>query len=137
MIVSGNHVAQFVSKRLRFALCPPYYAIGIERGGEIIGGMLLNCFEGADVHVTVAGQGWTRGFLHSAGDYVFEQLGCERATITTEQSHVEALALRLGGKREGVLRNHFGKGRDGIIVGILRDEYRYPPNVLESIPVFG
>lgn len=136
MIVSGEPVARFVSRRLGFGLCPPYTAAGIEKDGAIICGVLFNQFEGADVHFTAAGTGWTRAFLREVGRYVFDQLGCERATATTEQRSVVELAQRLGGKIEGRMRNHFGPGRDGIIVGILRHEYRYH-RPLECVGQFG
>ena len=125
MIVSGEEVARFVSERLNFALCPPYTAMGIERDGKIVAGVLLNCFEGADVHVTIAGAGWTRAFIEAVGQYVFDQLGCERMTATTEQRSVVKIACRLGGQIEGKLRSHFGPGRDAVIVGILRNEFVY------------
>lgn len=125
MIATDERVARFVSERLSFNPCPPYTVMGVERDGEIVGGVLFNCFEGADVHVTAAGSGWTKGFLIAVGDYAFGQLGCERMTITTEHESVARLAGRLGGKREGLLRSHFGKGRDGIIIGVLCDEYLY------------
>lgn len=125
MIVSGEAVAKFVSDDLAFGLCPPYSALGIEREGKIIAGVLFNCFEGADTHVTIAGKGWTRAFLQAVGTYVFDQLGCERMTAITEQESIAGFAERLGGKREGLLRNHFGRGRDGILCGILREEWRF------------
>lgn len=125
MIVAGEDVAQFVSERLGFGLCPPYTAMGIKRGTEIIGGVVFNCFEGADVHITVAGKGWTRGFLKAFGQYVFGNLGCLRFTVTTENPGVAALAERLGGEVEGRLRSHFGPGRDATIIGVLAQDYRY------------
>lgn len=125
MIVANERVARFVSERLSMGLCPPYTTMGIERDGEIAGGVIFNCFEGANVHITVAGVGWTRGFLQAVGGYVFGQLGCERMTATTEQPAVVALACRLGGKVEGVMRNHFGPNRNATIVGILRDDWKY------------
>lgn len=125
MIVADDRVARFVSDRLNFTLCPPFTTMGIERDGEIIGGVLFNQFEGADVHFTAAGKGWTRGFYRAVGDYVFRTLGCERMTATTASEKVAQLAEKLGGKREGLLRSHFGPGKDAIIVGILRHEYLY------------
>jgi hypothetical protein len=38
---------------------------------------------------------------------------------------VVKLAIRLGGVIEGTMRDHFGEGRDGVIVGILAREYRF------------
>lgn len=125
MIVSDERVARFVSSQCGFALCPPYVALGTESGGRIVNGVIFSCFEGADVHVTIAGRGWTRGFLWAVGSYVFDQLGCERMTATTEQDAVVKLARRLGGQVEGLLRNHFGLGRDAHVVGILRNEWKF------------
>lgn len=108
-----------------FGLCPPYTALGIERDGEIIGGVIFNCFEGAAVHVTLAGKGWTMRFIRAVGDYVYRQLGCARITVTTGDPKVVEYAERLGGKVEGVLRDQFGEGKDATIVGILAREWRY------------
>jgi RimJ/RimL family protein N-acetyltransferase len=124
MLAVGEPVARFVSEQLGFALCPPWTAMGIERDGRIIGGVLFNQFEGADVAVTIAGTGWTRSFIEAVDQYVFGQLGCLRMTATTEYPEVVAYAQRLGGQVEGRLRNHFGPSRDGIIVGILKEEWR-------------
>lgn len=124
-LVEGEAVARFISERLGFGLCPPYSTLGIERDGEIVAGCLFNCFEGAAVHVSAAGSGWTRGFMRALGEYVYNQLGCSRMTLTSENADVIAYAKRLGGKVEGVLRDQFGPGRDATIVGVLRDEYLY------------
>lgn len=99
--------------------------MGIERDGEVIAGAVFNCFTGPDIEVTVAGHGWTRGFFKAVGQYVFEQLGCVRLQITTEQEAIARVSERMGGKREGVLRDKFGRGRDGIILGVLDREYRF------------
>lgn len=125
MIVADERVAQFVSDKIGAALVPPFTAMGIERNGEITAGVVFNCFEGADVHFTAAGKGWTKEFMRAVGDYVFRQLGCLRMTATTEQESVISLARKLGGQVEGRMRNHFGVGRDGIIIGVLAEEYRF------------
>lgn len=126
MIVSNDAVAKFVSEELNFGLCPPYVAIGTERNGEIVNGVLLNHFEGSDVHISAAGTGWNKAILRAVGCYAYGMLGCERMTMITASEDVARYAERLGGKREGVLRNHFGPECDGLIVGILRDEFIVP-----------
>lgn len=125
MIVTDERVARFVSAALNIGLVPPFTCMGIEREGQIIAGVVYNVFEGADVHVTIAGRGFTRGFLAEMGHYVFNQLGCERITGQTEQPAIVRLAERLGGQIEGLKRNHFGKGRDAYIVGILKEEWKW------------
>lgn len=124
-IVADDRVVTFVSNNLGASFVPPFTSLGIEKDGEIIAGVILNVFEGADVHISVAGSGWTRGFLADFGNYVFDQLRCERVTAITEQPKVVRLAERLGGQVEGLMRNHFGVGRDAYIVGILKSEYRF------------
>lgn len=125
MIVTDERVARFVSEQIGMGLCPPFTCLGIERDGQIAAGVVFNCFEGANIHFTAAGRGWTPAFMRAVGEYVFGQLGCLRMTATTEQPHVVALALKLGGKVEGVMRSHFGHGRDATIIGVLREEWRW------------
>jgi RimJ/RimL family protein N-acetyltransferase len=125
VIVTDDRVARFVGARVGTIIYPPFTAMGLERAGEIIGGIVFNCFTGRDIHISVAGSGWTRGFLQEAGRYVFGQLGCARVTLITEQAAVAALAHRLGGRTEGLLRDFFGPGRDGVLIGILREDYPY------------
>lgn len=125
MIVTDNRVAAFVSERLETQFIPPFTCIGIEKDGEIIAGVVLNVFEGPDCHMSAAGRGWTKGFLADFGNYIFGQLQCERVTAITEQPEVVRLAERLGGQVEGLMRSHFGAGRDAYIVGILKSEYRF------------
>ena len=125
MVVTDERVARFVSDRVGQGFVPPYTCLGTERDGEIINGVIFNCFEGADVHVSIAGRGWTKGFLADVGHYVFGVLRCERITVQTEQPAIVRIAERLGGQVEGLKRNHFGKGRDAFIVGILSSEYRF------------
>lgn len=125
MIVSDDRVARFVSEALGVGFCPPWSSMGIERDGEIVAGAIFNCFEGAAVHVSVAGTGWTRGFFEAVGRYVYGTLGCERITFVTESEGVAKLAERLGGQIEGRMRSHFGPKRDGIVVGVLREEWKY------------
>lgn len=125
MIVTDERVARFVGQRCGTIIYPPYTCMGTEKDGAIINGVVFNCFTGADCHASIAGHGWTRGFLAEVGDYLFRQLRCERVTAVTEQPEVVRLAEKLGGQVEGLLRNHFGPGRHGFIVGILKDEYRW------------
>lgn len=124
VIVTDERVARFVSDELGCGLCPPYTCMGVEKDGEIIGGVIFNVFEGKDIHVTVAGTGWDRKFLIAVGEYVFWQLGCNRMTITTNQDRVVNMAVKMGGEIEGRLRKYYPDGREAIIVGILAEDYK-------------
>jgi hypothetical protein len=123
-IVDDERVPRFVGERVGRIIVPPYTAMGLDKDGEIIGGAVFNGFTRADIEVTIAGR-FTRGFIVQVGRYVFGQLGCLRISITTEQTEVVRIAERLGGQIEGMKRNCFGPGRDGFLLGILKDEWRY------------
>ena len=125
MIVTDERVARFVGEHCDTIISPPFTCMGIERGGKIVSGVVFNSFTGNDVAVTVAGSSFTRGFISAVGEYVFEQMGCLRMSITTEQPKVIEIASRLGGQTEGCKRNHFGSGRDGIVLGILKEEWKF------------
>lgn len=125
MIVTDERVPRFVSEKVEKSFCPPYTAMGWERNGKVVSGVLFNVFEGSDMHVTVAGEYFPRAFLTAVGDYAFRQLNAIRCTVITEQEHVVDLAERIGGVKEGLIRSHFGKGRDGVILGILKEDYRF------------
>lgn len=125
MIVVGERVARFVGERCNRIIYPPFTAMGIERNDQITAGAVFNCYTGNDIEVTVAGGPFTRGFISAVGNYVFEQIGCLRMSITTEQPKVIEIAHRLGAQTEGLKRNHFGKGRDGTVLGILREDWNY------------
>ena len=124
-IVTGPEVADFVGGKLGTIIYPPFTCMGIEKDGEICGGVVMNCYTGTDVHFTVAGSGWSRPFLREWGNYVFNQLGCLRATAITEQDHVIDLATRMGCCVEGILRDQFGEGRNGTILGVLKKDFRF------------
>lgn len=125
MIVVDDAVARFVGDRCGTIIYPPFTAMGIERDGEIVAGCVFNCFTGYDIAVTVAGERFSRGFVRAVGHYVFHQLGCLRMSVTTERDAVIDYAKRLGAQTEGRKRNHFGKGRHGIVLGILREDWKF------------
>ncbi len=124
-IVTDKRVADFVSSVCGCQFLPPYTCMGIEdeTTGEVAAGVVFNCFDAKDIHVTVAGSGWTKVFMQEVGKYVFWHLSCERITVTTYHPKVVDFALRLGGQVEGRLRNYYGKGLDAALVGILAEDY--------------
>ena len=124
MIVTDERVARFVGERCGTIIHPPFTAMGILENGEVIAGVVFNGFTRHDIEVTVAGGPFSRGFIRAVGRYVFEQCGVLRISITTEQQNVIDIAQRLGAQTEGRKRNHFGKDRDGIVLGILREDWK-------------
>lgn len=123
MIVRDIRVAERVGDIIGVEFHPPFTCLGVEKDGQIIGGVVFNVFEGNDCHVSVGGKGFSRRFLIEVGHYVFTVLGKGRFTVITEQPSVVRKAEKLGGVVEGLMRHHFGSGRHGYIVGILKEDY--------------
>lgn len=125
MIVSTPAVAEYVGRKVGAKIVEPFTALGVESRGQIVAGVVFNVWTGPDVQMTIAAEpGFiTRAFLRRVGRYATEELGCVRATIETEQASVADIALRMGGKVEGVKRDLFGEGRDGTVIGILKRDW--------------
>ena len=125
MIVSDERVAAFVGERLGAAIYPPFTALGVERRGKIVAGIVFNCWTGPDAQLSIAADRGciTKPFLRRVGKYLTDELGCIRATIETEQPHVIDMAIRMGGKIEGVKRDLYGEGRDGVVIGVLKKDW--------------
>lgn len=128
MIITGDTVAKFVGERNERPVIPPYTAIGVERDGQIVAGAVFRNFNGFDIDVLVVGDGagaFPPSFVRAIGRYVFTQLGCLRLSMTTDQTRVIELAKRLGAAVEGRKRNGFGLGKDAILLGVLKDEWKF------------
>jgi hypothetical protein len=126
MIVSDERVAHFVGDCVGTVIQPPYTCLGIEQGGNIVTGIVFNCWTGNDIELTVASTSGhlPRRLLRRAAAYVFGELGCSRVSFTTENPAVVEMAKRLSAQPEGRKRHLFGPGRDGVILGILREEWK-------------
>lgn len=125
-IIDGPVVESWIVGKLGRNLCKPCVAIGIMIDHEIVGAALFNNWTGPNIYVTVAGEprAWSRAFLRRLAHYAFEEIGCIRVTLTTEQPEVADLCVRLGGYHEGTMVNAFGPGRDGLLFGIQRADWR-------------
>jgi len=128
MIVADDRVAHFVGGKVGEVFQPPYACLGVEHDGDIVAGIVFNVWTGPDVQLTIAAEkgALSRRFLRRVGHYITNELGCIRATIETEQPHVVEMALRMGGKVEGVKRDLFGHGRDGTVIGVLKRDWFLP-----------
>lgn len=124
-IVTDDRVAKYVAGKLETTIIPPYTAIGVERAGAIVAGVVFNNKVARDIEMTVASEpgGVTRGLARAVHAYVFEQLRCLRVSITTRHKNVKGLALRLGARPEGIKRNHFGRNQHAETFGILKEDW--------------
>lgn len=111
-------------------------AIGIERAGQIVVGVVYDRFSGNDICMHVAakpGVLWVRpDAMRRFFAYPFLQLGCNRVTglVAANNQVSRKFNVRVGFEQEGVLRQGMPDGTDLIVFGMLRGECRWIKNAL-------
>jgi len=95
VIVIGQGVVEWVAKR---AACSTHNAqgIGLQRGGNLIAGVVYEDFNGANVfcHIAAEGSHWlTRKYLWTIFDYPFNQLKVKRITVPVAASNGRSKAF--------------------------------------------
>lgn len=127
MIIYGDEVAEFVSQKLSCAFHHPYVAIGVKQSGVVRAGAVLNCYiEGVDIEVTLAAlpHSLTKNLLRALQSYIFDQAKCTRVSFTTSDSHVVTVLQKAGAVIEGVKRRATKDGKDAVLLGLLREDWR-------------
>lgn len=105
-----------------------YQAIGHEKNGQLIAGVVFNFQTECDIvmHVAASGPWLTREYVQAVFAYAFVQLGsrrvsaCPKAGNHATRKLIEAMGFRL----EGTLR-HYYPDDDAVIYGLLREECGY------------
>lgn len=111
----------WLSAKLGKPVLDPAQAIGLLIDGSPRAVFVFNCFTGDDAELSAAiepGTALTPAFLRRIVRYAFDELKVARISFTTENHAVVALVQRFGGVREGVKRHAFGRGRDGVLLGL-------------------
>lgn len=120
-------VAEVVCSMLGCNISPPFVSIGVERKGEIVGGVVFNHFNRVDIEMTIASKvGLSPDFCRVLADYIFGQSKCARVTISVRAKDAKTIKLaeKFGFKREGLKRKGFGYD-DAVIFGLLPEECRW------------
>lgn len=84
----------------------PSEAIGLERDGRVVAGILFEDWNGASIFAHMAiRERITRKFLWAVADYVFRQLGCRKmiAPVASTNTRMAKLAVHLGFVLEAII----------------------------------
>ena len=132
MVVIGPGVVQYV-ERVN-GRKDPYsgypVGIGIEKDGQLVGGIVFHEFNGANVYIHVASdfpKKWvTREWLHVIFSYAFDQMKVNRVTGIVPESNQTALNFDLatGFEIESRLKDAHPKG-DMLIIKMTRATCRW------------
>lgn len=126
-----ERIMLFVAQRVDEEFFRDYTALGLEKDGELVAGVLFTNYTKAGIVMHVASDGsrhWmTPAFLAAAFRYPFIQLGCRRVTGLVRLDNERAMHFdeRLGFRREGVLRAGATDGCDMVLYGMLKSECRF------------
>lgn len=106
-----------------------HHSIGVEKDGEIIGGVVYNLPSPTNIcmHVASTEAAWmTKQFLFFAFAYPFLQLNKRRVTglVPAKNLNAQRFDEKLGFKFEGIMR-HGDIDDDLIIYGMLKEECRF------------
>lgn len=122
---------RFVASRVGEKEFEGYTAIGLERDGELIAGVLYEQHNGPNVMMHVASNGtrhWmTPAYMAACFKYPFLCLNVNRVTglVRSDNQDAQRFDEALGFKHEGVLREAAADGTDLILYGMLKRECRY------------
>lgn len=132
LISDEERVFQFVtSQGVSLVRSAGQKGIGVERDGELIGGVIYDDYNGSNIWMHVAGTDgirWaTKSFVQAVFRYPFIQLGCKRISGWVEQSNEKARKLdeHLGFKREAILKGAAQDGGDVFIYCMTREDCRF------------
>lgn len=126
-----ERIMQFVAARTGEDCYRDYAAIGLERDGELVAGVVYQAHTGPSITMHVASDGsrqWLNpAYLAACFKYPFLVLGCLRVTglVRADNRDAQRFDEHLGFCREGVVRQGCSDGTDLILYGMLRSECRF------------
>lgn len=128
-LFNDARVSRFVAAQNGGSDFTAHYSIGIERGGEIVAGIVYDNFNPANVcmHVAATVPNWiTRKLLYLVFDYPFNCLKVQRVTGLVPSTNESAIRfnIHLGFKHETKLIGAW-PGGDMLVFRMFRHECRF------------
>lgn len=131
VIDQKERVADWVARRVeQSASWGSFYAMGVERDGELVAGVVVNNYNGANAtcHIAIDRPGKdTITLLRAVADYAFRHCKLKRLTGLVPASKPEVLEfdLHLGWEMEFVMRSAAYDGGDLHVLVMWPDKCRW------------
>lgn len=129
LIFNDKHrVDAFVRRLVPGSSLPGFRALGLERDGELVAGVLYENFTDSNVwcHIAAApgGHSMNAEFIHGIFTYPFEQLGlrCMRAYVKESNRPVRNFMINLGFRLDAVLEAA-GDGGENMLIYWIKKEW--------------
>lgn len=131
-IITGQNerVGDFVADRIGNSKWVDYQAIGIEKDGKIIAGVVIDGYvphARCSIHCAGDGKRWlTREFLSIVFDYVFRQIDCKVIVNTVNSSNKDSMRFtsHLGFKERTRIAGGYVDG-DLVIFTLNKEDCRW------------
>ena len=126
-----SRVGQWVADQVeQTAAWGDFYAMGVERDGDLVAGIVFNSFNGHNATAHIAVTRPSRALLtllHHAADYAFRQCGLKRLTGLVDVSNTKAARLdeHIGWEKEFVMRSAGADGGDLQVYVLWPDKCRW------------
>ncbi len=138
LIIDDESVYRFLcTQGVELARAADQQGIGLERDGELVGGVMYEGFNGHNIWMHCAGIGrWiTRDLLKAAFAYPFIQLDVLNVWGWVDASNTKARRLdeHLGFSQQAVLAGAAKDGGDVIIYRMTREECRFLPKGSKNV----
>lgn len=116
----------YIEKREQVVILDPYIGLILERDGKLVGAFILNDYtpdNNIEMSAVISGN-VSVADLRDIFRYCFARV--RRVTCRTSVNNTRTLHVleALGFQHEGVLREWFKDGSDGILFGLLKSEQR-------------
>jgi RimJ/RimL family protein N-acetyltransferase len=120
-------VAQVVGAGLGTVIIPPYVAFGILKDGQIVGGYVLNDYNGANIELTAYTPQLMRlGHLRLLAQFIFGHLRCRRISAHAHRKNKLSIkTLEKAGFRYEATRRGFYPQGDAVLFRMKREECRW------------
>lgn len=130
-VITGDEVTKWVSEHSEGDFVPGLNpGIGLKRNGQIVGGVVFDGYNGANINIHVASDGsrsWVnRDLLWYVFYYPFVELGCKRVTGVVPSYNEGAIRFdeKVGFELETTLKDAHPKG-DLLIYKMTPDKCRW------------
>jgi len=124
-------ILEFFNSKTSLAESADMKAIGLERDGVLVAGVVYEGFNGVNVWMHVAaesGARWmTKSYLRYCFHYPFNELGVSRVSAYVNASNTAAVHMddHIGFKREALLKGAAPDGGDVIIYMMRKQDCRF------------
>jgi hypothetical protein len=127
LVLDAAIVGPWVAAKAGCKYQPDDVAIGWERNGRLVAGVMYNEYNEANIHIHSRVDGYVpMQFYWTIFDYPFKQLGVKRLSGIVYSTNLKAQKLNehLGFQREAILRNYFPEA-NAIVYVMFKDDCRF------------